>query len=468
MSSTWRLIELALNEGSGKDSLLAHIRFTQGDHEADNLAPFLDAMWNKQQLPVLAKHLLNRYADPKVNAIFDKEMTKMGIAGNQSSKPAVMKRDADGKTKSIATSKPPAKAGKKQDEPMPTQFRTPDQMKAAQAATAATAGSRPDRAGTKTNTPSRPPVMLKPGERPVHDVGQSVRGTSPGHTKQPIDQPSVVMQPSKLAGQLKPLQDRAKQLQKMITLDLQNDPTKKVQLAKAKQDLQSLQQKIDSIKNVGSSGVEDAQRRVDQLTKAYGKTAPHIPDDLARKLGVPTTRQRTTKSVDPESGKETQQVQVWNQEKVYRFMNKGAVSQGSSLRIDPEVEPGIYDAPPAANPLRPNAMQGQDMPVHDMGKGKAASNKPMMKAPKGLDKDGLARLSNLKLQLKKAKGTPDEQKIKSQVDQMMSSGGEIIDVVRPGSKPGMRWGDMVWDGTDWALDSQKAAAAGAAVSKSDD
>lgn len=468
MSSTWNLIERALNEASGKDSLLAYIRLAHGDNEADNLAPFLDSMWNSKDLPTLAKHLIGRYSDSKVNAIFDKAFAGFGITGKEpSSKPAVMNRTTG---KSLATSKPP-KAKKKDaetDSSAPL-YRTPDQAAAQKAATDATAASRPDRMGSKGNVPSRPMVQMKPGEKPVHDVGQSVRGTSPGHTKQPIDQPSVVMQPSKLAAELKPLEDRALQLKKMITVDLQHDPTKKAQLAKAKKDLEVLQQQINTVKHTGQSGVEDAQRDVDKNWKKFGATAPHISNDLALRLGVPTTKQRTRKTIDPETGEEKLQVQIWDQEKVYRFMNKGGTSQSGNLRIKPELEPGTYDPTPAAHPIKPNAMQGQALPVTDVGKGKAATQKPMMKAPKGMDKAGLATLSKLKFQLKKMQtdGTDQEgmNNVARQIDQMMKSGGEIVDVVRPGTRDGMRWRNSVWDGNDWVLDSVAAAQAGDDASK---
>jgi hypothetical protein len=471
MSSTWNLIEHALNEASGKGALLAHIRRFKGDHEADMLAPFLDSMWNAQGLPGLAKHLVARYEnDPMVKSIFDSELTRLGV-GDQSSRPAVMKRSAGSdKAKQVARSKPGAgsKSGKKVDDPQPQQFRTPDQVAAQKAATTATAASRPDRMGSKGNVPSRPMVPLKPGEKPTHDVGQSVRGTSPGHTKQPIDQPSVVMQPSKLAAELKPLEDRALSLKKMITVDLQHDPTKKPQLAKAKKDLEVLQQQIATIKHTGQSGVEDAQREVDRMSKKFANTAPHIADDMALQYGVPTTKQRTRKMIDPETGKEKLDVQIWDQEKVYRFMNKGATSQSGNLRIKPELEPGVYDAPPAAHPIKPNAMQGQSTPVVDVGAGKAATQKPMMKAPKGMDKAGLALLSKLKFQLKKVQDSGDMDRanqLARQVDQMMKSGGEIIDVVRPGTKDGQRWRNSVWNGNDWVLDSQAIAQAGDAASK---
>ncbi len=507
MSSTWNLLELALTEASGKDSLLAHIRMTQGDNEADSLAPFVDSMWNAEKLPGLAQHLIARYSDPKVNAIFDKALASFGIDGPQpKNRPAVMKRGGE----EIATSEPvvgkrgrgrPPGAKNKSTAPKPsqTQYRDPDQVKAAQAQTAATAGIRPDRAGTQANIPSRPSTTLKPGEKAVHDVGQSVRGTSPGHTKPPIDQPSQLIQPSKLAGQLKPLKARELQIQKLITVDLQNDPTKKVQLAKAKDDLNKVQQQIAQLNNVGSSGIEDAQKRVDYLAATYGKSAPHIADDLAKKLGVPTTKQRTRKSIDKETGEEKLTVQVWNQEKVYAFMNKGGTSQSGKLRVDPELEPGVYDPTPG--------QAGKSMPYSDISKdagaGRAATqiHKPMMKAPKGLDQAGIAQLSNLRTQyskLKKSGGSPEEMEpLKAQIDQIMSTGEELVDVVRPGTRKGMRWKpsgvsqkvkttradqstgnfkygsrftnpaeegqEVVWDGTDWVLDSQMVAKAGASA-----
>jgi hypothetical protein len=438
MSSTWNLLELALTEASGKDTLLKHIRRTQGDYEADQLAPFLDSMWNAQGLPGLAKHLVQRYSDPTVNSIFDKELAKFG---------------------------PKAKAepkAKKKAEPVGPQFKDPAQVKATSAAADALKATRPD-ATTRVDPSTKGPMpahgkKVEPGTPVQHDVGQSVRGTSPGHTRPPQEQPSQASNPSQLARQLKPLQDTERQLQKQITVNLQNDPTKKPQLAKAKEDLKAVQQQIAQIKNVGSSGVEGAQKRVDDLSKAYGKTAPHISDDLARKLGVPTTKQRTRRSIDRETGEEKLVVQVWNQDKVYQFMNKGAASQSGNLRIDPELEPGVYDPTPG--------QAGQKTPVTDIGKGKAATQKPMMKAPKGMDKAGLAQLSTLRMQYSKLKKTGGDQsqmaQLKSQIDQLMSS-GPAVDVVRPGTKVGMRWGDVVWDGLDWALDSQAAARAGDAA-----
>ncbi len=474
--SVWNLIRRALLESNEKEQLLSYIGRKYGEYDAEELRPQLDKLWNPQQLPTVAQHLTMQFADPQIGEIMRKAMKSMGI---DSSGNAVAKR---------GRGRPPGSGtGQTSKAPPPEperRFVDPDQAKAAAAKAAEVGASRPDRAGTAFAPPPKTGKEYVPGEKPQHQFG-GVLGTSPGHTKHPQQQPSQEKLPSQMGRQLEPLKAKEKELARQVA-GLGADPSQKVAADRAKGELAKVQQQIARLSNAGSSGVEDAQKRVDYLNQTYPDSLPG--DKLAKQLGVPTTRERTRKvvSTDPKTGetKEKLVVQIWDPEKVFRHLNKGGSSEKGTLAIPPELEPGKFDVP-----------GGPELPVHATGKrqkgdapatGGGGVQKPMMKAPKGLDQAGLQQLSNLRTQYSAAKKANDAEKmaaLKGEIDKIMSSGNEVIDVVRPGVRVGQRWkphgvsakvktsrpdqatgnyirgtrftnpaeeGDeLVWNGTDW-------------------
>lgn len=82
----------------------------------------------------------------------------------------------------------------------------------------------------------------------------------------------------------------------------------------------------------GKSGVISAQQKVDAIYKSHG---PAIANILARRLGVPTTDDRT---VEDQYGRT--KVQIWNYDKIMKYMdrdlNPNAPEPGKSKKIEPE------------------------------------------------------------------------------------------------------------------------------------
>ena len=468
MSDTWKILN-RLTEASEKDRLLSYITRKYGEHEADEIKPYLDKVWNPQQLPQLAQAMTMRYADPEIGSIVRKAIDKMVPKGKEKeaepSRQDLIKGLASGERIS------PADAEKQRQ------------------ATAATAASRPDRAGTKANIPPAHGSTLQPGEKPTHDVGTAGQspGSAPGHTRPVQKQVSQVgggeetvaqriatlqrgldadprnpqadkmraaiealkgMDPNEMLPGMKPvagagqelpgLRDTLAQLrQRMARLPTmiqqtaqravalkQSNPEKSQQLARQANQMRSeltslpkqlrdIEGKEKRIAQTGKSGIADAQRQVDYLTQTYGAKRG---DAEAKKLGVPTTHERTTTKTDAD-GNDQSTVAIWSPEKVARWKDRG---------IEGGAQPNRAEELPPVEPRE-----------------KSAQHKPMMKAPKGIDPAGLKKLADLRRQysqLKKSGAGEDELSLaKDEINQILSSGGELVDTVIPGAFDGQRW-----------------------------
>lgn len=383
----------------------------------------------------------------------------------------------------------------------------PEQHKANQDAVAATANMRPDRAGTAWKPPASKGSTVKPGERPEHDVGTAGQspGSMPGHTRpvqkqvsqqgdndktvaQQMDflqglidkdpkhpqadkihaaldklsqrDPNDVLKSAtpkptsagtdlqKIRGSLDQMKQRLQMLQgigdqpglikqtakRALALKSTN-PGKaqelQQQLGRMRQELNDLPKKIknaemgvDRVSNTGKSGVADAQKQVDMVAKEY-PNHPQVAAKLAQKLGVPPTSARTTTSVDDTTGKSATRVAIWSADKIQKWKQQAG---------DSELAPGVYDLP--GKP---------DLPAPGEPAGKAASkvHKPMMKAPKGLDKKQTEELANLRRKyskLKKSGAGEDELALaKEPIMAIMAQGSEISDAVMPGRFDGDTW-----------------------------
>ncbi len=488
MSGIWNRITRALLEGNEKEQLLSYITRKYGEYDAEELRPQLDKLWNPQQLPAVARHLQMQWADPQVGEIMRKAMASMGI--DSSGNPSVKR----------GRGRPPGSgsgAGQKSKEPPPPEkkYVDPDQAKATAAKAAEVGASRPDRASGAGSDPFS--WVKDPRQAPApadsgatgHQFG-GVRGTSPGHTRPPQVQPSQDKIPSKMGRELEPLKAKEKELSRQVA-GLSADPSQKMAAERAKGELAKVQQQIARISQAGSSGVEDAQKRVDYLNQTYPDSLPG--DKIAKQLGVPTTRERTRKVIGPD-GNEKKVVQIWNADKVFNYLNRGGSSEKGTLAISPELKPGKFDLPGGPElPVEPTGKRQKG----DAPKAVAGVQKPMMKAPKGLDDAGKLQLSQLRGEFSKAKKSNDAEKmadLKGQIDKIMASSNEIEDVVRPGTRVGQRWkphgvsqkvkttradqatgnfqygsrftnpaeegGELVWNGKDWVTDGAMGAKEG--------
>ena len=550
MSGTWQTLQ-RLTEASEKDALLNYILRSYGEHHHDEIKPEIDKRWNPEGLPELTKVLTSHYADPQMDAILKRAADKMGVKSASAKAPSVMKRRGAGDDPKSAIGGPSRRdmiAGLSSGD-----FMSPAEIEKQRQATASTAAMRPDRAGTQANVPPPKGAILKPGERPTHDIGltpSQAPGSAPGHTR-PVqkqvsqtggEQRTVGQQLDHLQGLLDkdpdhPQKDKIqKAIEKLVQRDpdellagpspvptragsdlerlraniekakkrqvmligingkpgviqqmakravglKQSDPAKsqelarkvnqmRAELAELPKKIRDMESQISRISKVGKSGVSDAQRKVDDMTDQYGKEQG---ERLAKKLGVPPTSARRKEVVDPDTGKKKIVTAIWSAEKIKRWMDSG-----------PELNPGVYDLP--GKPSLPG-------PEDRGGKEPTVLHKPMMKAPKGLSKDELQKLADLRRNyssLKRAGASEEElQLAKQDINAIMARGDEIVDVVIPGSYPGMRWKpsgvsrtvrtmrpdkatgkmvygkretdpsqegqELVWDGSDWILPSQ--------------
>lgn len=519
MSVTWHHIATAvrLAEASEKDRLLTHIAGAYGDHAADQVRGRIEKAWNPQDLHALSRDLLSRFTDPKTREILNRAAEKMGAEPDTSMSqgPSVRKgaaKDASGK-RDISTAQ--SALGHGEDEP--GEYVDPADYAARQAAVAATAAMRPDRAGTQPKTAEPKPTVVKPGERPTHDVGQSVRGSAPQHTRPaqhqtsqtggtgalsgpgketvgqrrahlqglldkdpehphaekiqkalanlenlPDDQevqgpsPVVTNVATDLEGarkSLEQLRQRQNMLPQLITqiahkaVQLRgSNPQKSRELAQQAQRMRSeldeipskiktAEQSITRMTQTGKTGLGDAQRQVDQVTKNYG---PKLGDKLAKKLGVPTTADRTREIEDPDTKKKEKKTFIWSAEKIERWKQSG-----------PELGSGVYDAP-AAGPIGPGGempttskLPTEPDPERQGGGGERELTKPMMMAPKGLSKDELQQLANLRWEYNslKAKDASEHELAlkKDEINAIMAKGGEKVKTVMPGPRDGATW-----------------------------
>lgn len=507
MSGTWNLIEAVIEapEDEGKKlrgKILQYLAQHYGREEAEATAPFLKQLWNPEGLQGLYKQFSDRYQDADGNT--DPEIEKflrqaISVVGRSKDKGTVnpLKRKAGSDTaEPMGMTRKDKLAGLASGD-----YVSPDAFKKQQAATAATAAMRPDRAGTQTLGVAPKNVSLKPGERPQHDIGltpSQAPGSAPGHTRpvqkqvsQQGDKARTVQQqmdylqglidkdpkhpqadkiqkaldkladrdpndmlngpeamPTSAGSDLESLRtsvadmkkrmgmlpDLIKQASKRAVALKSSDPQKSQEFARqvgqmrAELDqlgpkIRGAEQKINTISQTGKSGVTAAQKQVDQVTDRYGEA---IGAKLAKKLGVPPTSMRRSQAIDQETGepkidpktnKPVMRTAVWSAEKVAKWIQGGMQ----------DIPAGVYDLP--GKPKLPE-------PEKQTSAGAEADHKPMMKAPKGLDPEGLKNLAKLRSQYAKLKnsgaGAEEMGLVKSQIDQIMASGGEIVDVVRPG------------------------------------
>lgn len=518
MSGTWQTLH-RITEASEKDNLLKYILHAYGEHAHDSFKDKIEKRWNPEGLVALQQHFANKFHDPQINKILDRAAEKFGVKKDpaKSAGPAVRKRDGEDAIDQDRKARMDKIKGLASGD-----YVNPADVAKQHAATAATAAMRPDRAGTKPNLPNAPQVTAKPGERPTHDVGQSVRGTAPNHTRPPQAQPSQAGGGAKTVGQqldyLQGLLDKdpdhpqADKIQKAITKLVMRDPDEMLsgiepkpsaagselddlrkRLDQAKQrmtmlsglkgkpgliqtmaqravglrngndeerakgqelakkvnlmrkELEELPKKIGDMEKqmkrigqVGKSGLSDAQRQVDTLTKAYPKTK--LGDKLAAKLGVPPTSARTSIVTDPDTGKKVTRIAIWSAEKIAKWKQQG-----------PELEPGTYDTVAGAagdDPEAPKApwQRGEDEPANPLptdkpndkpvDKGSTDYQRPMHMVPKGASDEDKAKLAALRHQyndLKKGGASPEELAlVKDQINQMLSNAGELVKTVLPG------------------------------------
>jgi hypothetical protein len=550
MSSVWQNL-YRLMEASEKDNLLNYVLRAYGEDHYDSLKPEVEKRWNPQELPELSKILTQHYMDPRMDVILKRAAAKMGVVGGSTKAAGVMRRRGDDDDLEPAVAGPTRRdviAGLASGD-----FMSPAEIERQRQATAATAAMRPDRAGIKANVPSSKTVVLKPGEKPTHSVGSSPTGTvkkqvsQTGGERRTVGQQLDFLQGllDKAASSGKPHPQQAKiqaAIEKLlqrdpdellsgvdpistsVTSDLESlranierakrrqvilagingkpgviqqmakralalrasDPAKsqelarkvnqmRAELAELPKKIQDMEVQINRISKVGKSGVSDAQRKVDYITDQYGEA---LGNRLAKKLGVPPTSARRKIIKDPDTGKEKRVTAIWSIEKIQKWLE------------NPDLPAGVYDAP-SGGPRLPEPKDASEKEPHIL-------HKPMMKAPKGLSKDELQRLADLRrnyAQLKRSGASEEElQLVKQDINAIMARGSEIVNVVMPGSRPGMRWRpsgvskvvrtlrpdkatgrmtlgfrqtdpsqegqELVWDGSDWILPSQWVAKKG--------
>ncbi len=460
MAGIWNIIERALREASEKDALLAHITLRYGEHEADEIAPILDKMWNPEGLKALSAQLTGAFADPKIEDLLRRAMAKAGVSADgpsPASKTAVAKRDKSGGSQDIATSEPvmgkrgpgrPPGPSKKQVHVPDTQYMDPDELAAKNAKVDATAGMRPDRMGFAPAKHTRQQVKAVPGERPVHDVGTAGQspGSMPGHTRPVQKQTSQEINPSTLPQELAPLRAQEKELSHRIK-GLQIDPKKNAgEINKLVPQLGDVQQKIARLSNAGKSGLEDLQKRVDYVTQTYGVEQG---DAMAKKLGVPTTKMRSRKVRDPKGGPDKIVQQIWSAEKIAKMMNQ-----------EPELPVGTYDGVPVSGAKRDKEgpwQKGGKLPEPDGGNDaspeRAPIRKPMMKNPSTGQME--VRPGKFAGQRFKPSGVSQKEPT-TRADQATGNfqyGSRFTNPAEAGQ-------EVIWDGSDWVLPSQWAAKKG--------
>lgn len=513
MSDTWKILS-RLTEASEKDRLLSYIKNKWGDQDAESIRPFIDKMWNAEHLPGLARAVSDHYKDadgnydPELEKIFNRADQELSGPGKSSKTTVQRRKDRD----APAT---PAQGNSRQDlirglasgERM-----SPADIERQRQATAATAASRPDRAGVQGSTPASKGAAIKPGERPEHDIGltpSQAPGSAPGHTR-PVQRqvsqqgggeetaaqriaryekmlekdpehpqadkiksaianlkkrdpdevvPGVEATPGAgqelpgLRSELDQLRQRMSRLPTMIQQTAQravalkqSDPARSQEFARQanqmRGELTSLPKKIRDLEGkekriaqTGKSGLSDLQKQVDYMTQTYGAKRG---DAVAKKLGVPTSGERTVKYKDKETGEDKERINIWSAEKIQRWKQKG-----------PELAPGQYDKAPVQGVNKdaqgPWQGSGEKLPGPERGGQRAADapHKPMMKAPKGAAPEELQKLADLRRhysQLKKSGASEEELSLtKDEINQIMSAGGEPVDVVMPGKFDGQRW-----------------------------
>jgi hypothetical protein len=563
MSATWQFINAVVEapEDEGKKlrgKILSYLANNYGREEAEATAPFLRQLWNPEGLEGLYKTFTDRYQDadgnpdPEIERFLRQAISTIGRSKGGGATALKRKKGSDVAEPAVGVSRKDKIAGLSSGD-----YISPDEFQKQKQATAATAASRPDRAGTQANIPAMKPSVFKPGERPQHDIGltpSQAPGAAPGHTRpvqkqvsQQGDKSRTVKQQmdylqglidkdpdhpqadkikkaldnlsqrepdellngptpiptsagSDLEGLRASLEDMKKrqamlpdlirQASKRAVALRNTDPTKSQELARKvgqmraefdelPKKMRDAEQRITRITQSGKSGVTDAQRQVDRMTAQYGEK---IGAKLAKKLGVPSTGARTVTATDPDTGEEKKKVNVWSAEKVAKWIQGGMH----------DLAPGVYDMP--GGPKLPE-------PEKQHSSGPAPLRKPMMKAPKGLDFEGQKHLADLRRQfakLKKGGASQDElQLVKQEIDKIMASGSELVDVVMPGAfdgqvartagvsktvrtmrpdkatgkmvhgkretDPSKEGQEIVWsdDARDWVLPSKKAADAGA-------
>lgn len=240
---------------------------------------------------------------------------------------------------------------------------------------------RPDRVGMKGNVPQRAPVKAEPGKKVTHDVGSANKF----QTK---------VQPSVAAG-IRPQ-------------GVEQDPNIK---------------RGPGRPSLGKSGLVKAQRAVDDITKRMGT---HKGDSLARKLGVPTSADRTDAKGN---------IQIWAPERVQKFM-------------DIDVNPGLGKRGwLGQEPAEPKGPKQGDEPVsrHDLIK-----HGILKRAAAGEHKPPFS--GTFIGQTWRPAGQSDVSKT-SRPD---SATGNFAYGTRE-TDPKNAGQEMVWDGEDWILPSKFAA-----------
>lgn len=151
MSAIWKILSEALDEAhdSEKEKILKHVLDVYGKDAHDAVGRELQKHWSPEGLALLKKKF-SSVGDADLNKILDR-----------AAKAIKDRQDAADDRGSI----------------------DPEDFAAQQARTQATHDSRPDRAGTKPMDMPKTGKDYVPGERPQHDVGQSVRGSAPQHTR---------------------------------------------------------------------------------------------------------------------------------------------------------------------------------------------------------------------------------------------------------------------------------------------
>lgn len=534
MSSIWNLLSRALSESSDKDTLISYIRRTYGDNEADEIEPALDKMWNPEGLRKLNAHMTGYFSDSTISSILSKAMDreKLSTPSAPQTKTAVGRRSkGSDDIEDLAVSEPvvgnrgrgrppgsTTKPGTKSTAPADSRYVDPDQLKHQQARAADVAAMRPDRAGTKANVPTAQPKGTG------HQFG-GVRGTSQGHTRPPQDQDSLVgvkgqtvgdrlaqLQakldaqpthkyalrdqeridalskmdpdellagteaiPSTLNQRVGPLRAKEDELTKKFNI-LSVDPKKNaVELDKVARELEKAKQGVAALTSTGQSGYSDLQKYVDGQTAEYGRERGEAE---AKRLGVPTTRERTVlvrdkdtgkAKIDPETGKPETKVNIWDANRIMKFMN-----------AEPELEPGTYDTVPAlgGDKRSPGGRDSEEDHVWQAGGGKMPGRgekqerspirKPMVRDPR--TGEMVMRQGDFIGQTFKPSGV--SRKVSTmRADQATGNfkyGSRMTD---PSKESGPTQQPTKWNGEDWVLpsvyvtDIAKKKAAGFTISK---
>lgn len=284
MSDTWKLLS-RLTEASEKDRLLSYIKHNWGDKEADGVRPFVDQMWNAEQLPGLARQLSDRYKDadgnydPEVERIFRKAHQE--VSGPEKGKPLVQRRkDKDAPMKPAqGTSRQDLIRGLASGERM-----SPADIERQRQATAATAASRPDRAGVQGNTPPSKGSAIKPGEKPQHDVGTAGQspGSAPGHTRPPQ------RQISQQGGGEETAAERIARYEKMLAADPEHPQASKLKAAIANLEKMDPDAVVPGVEATPGAGKElpGLRSELDQLRQKMARLPTLIQQTAQRAVAL--------------------------------------------------------------------------------------------------------------------------------------------------------------------------------------